>query len=341
MKLILRLASVKLLFACAFPLIANGAAFANTVILNALDAEGLEHSAMFINSCNDLTSDKKLWGLDIHIFSHKDVFDKSSSREQLKNHKVTFYTRTPLKNRNIGWSNPPDEQVSNIFESFEFVLSNVEERKVLILSFHKSTRSAPTTAFPSFFNRLRGGSDESPQQHDILLPSKTRKLTSVSDWHDLMVVGIAGSSSAKSWIKSFQEVYMRFADRNAFTLLDPRPAMLESSLRHRNDVSIGYLSQSDVCAMPVGAKHRCGPPEPYLKVICGEHAHSKSSCLIVDEPTGWKQQLDRGISKHIHGHFASKENLAANIMAAMWKGVVRFRNTSSSDTPRGYCWDTG
>ena len=68
-----------------------------------------------------------------------------------------------------------------------------------------------------------------------LLVVRYQDLTSASDWHDFMVlaVSLSAPTAVNTWLESFHGVYKLHADRVAFPVLEPRPAIIEASLRHK------------------------------------------------------------------------------------------------------------
>jgi hypothetical protein len=103
------------------------------------------------------------------------------------------------------------------------------------------------------------------------------------------------NENAKSWFHSFKTIYLHHARRDAFTLLDPRPALLEAIVQYKYahlypkvkfnrelGLSIGYLNHNDICAEYDGLKaKRCPPHTRYIIILCKNNNHI---CHTLGEP---------------------------------------------------------
>lgn len=323
----------------------------NALLLNALDAEGLFQALRFIHSMKELSAE-----LSCNLFAHEHELDALVDKSQLDvgNVRTHHYSRKPLKNLNIGRLNPPDEKVTSLMESFEFADNFLRNTSTVMIAFSKTTGALPTQQFMSIFDLLVAADtkvDVSSNRSHILLLEKTQKLTSFSDWHDLMVLGLGASSShdniTSSWISTFRDVFYHHGNRSAFTLLDPRPAMLEASARLYPRIRIGVLTTSELCVMRAGAKRACVGSGGVLRILCGAVAADGShepdhACAVVNVPISWKHTLGNDMfASYSEMAKTDDQKMDANVMEAMWAGVLRFRNASTGDIPRDYCWDTG
>lgn len=284
------------------------------------------------------------------------------------------YKSKPLPNFQIGRPDAPQEMVSYILESLMGVKnhitssssSNEGNHLLLSVSFQKSSVPKSTKNFFKIFDEM------AEKGSDILLLDKTKKFNSVSDWHDLIVVGMAISKEkVQSWLQSVHDVFMNHAtNREAYTLLDPRPALLEATFRHRKDVKVKYLTHEEICAIPwkrtESAKdldqnivdyynvhhkerlqdRRCSKEfNQYLEIDCeDENSSSNHVCVVIDEPVVWKNVIDRNVERHLEGKWGrglSKDKWRKNLPDGMFDGSTRFRGAISANTPKPFCWDSG
>ena len=94
-----------------------------------------------------------------------------------------------------------------------------------------TTNIIPTKLFSNLFN----------EKSQITLMGKTKRFTTVSDWHDLMILAMNINKYTLNWLKTVIDTfYHHAANREAFTLLDPRPAIWEANIQHRNNIKIMY-----------------------------------------------------------------------------------------------------
>ena len=283
------------------------------------------------------------------------------------------YKSQPLPNFQIGRPDPPQEMVSYILESLIGVKnhtfsssSNEGDHYLLSISFQKSSVPKSTKNFFTVFDEMR------LKGNDILLLDKTKRFNSVSDWHDLIVVGmVISKKGVQSWLQTVYNVFMNHgANREAYTLLDPRPALLEATLRHRKDVKIKYLTHEEICAIPwkrtESAKdldqnivdyyndhhkerlqdRRCSKEfHQYLEIDCeDENSSTNHVCVVIDEPVVWKNTIDRNVERHLEGKWGrglSKEKWRQDLPDGMFDGSTRFRDALNADTPKPFCWDSG
>lgn len=234
------------------------------VLLNALDNFGLLEAVKFAKSV-------KADCLKTILFARNEDFVKTS--EAIKRDIASYaselklYNSKPLIDRAVGRKENPVEKVTLILESF-FIVSNLQSKlntsaatlnlpptHVVSIAFQGKTVPVATSNFLNIFKRIQNGTsgmDTSHHSnlHHLILLGKTRQMTSPSNWHDLLLVAWDASSlPARSWLTTFRDVFFHHAtNRQAFTLLDPRPAMLEATLQHP-EVNIGYFSKWDTCSL--------------------------------------------------------------------------------------------
>lgn len=279
------------------------------------------------------------------------------------------YYPPSLVSANIGSSNDDaPEHVSEVL----FALSTVEQEfraavgNPVALSLAFSASSSPSFDTIENFRKIfrKVGHSSSSEVKKVLLFEKNRELTSPSDWHDLQVVVLAlASAVSRRWLEVLQQVYVHHAKRHAFTLREPRVALMES-IHHRDQESsgahVGFLGEDDVCVHVVqgGGRHsshgvarglcsgqhaaaasirltcRCPPPAHRAK------AHS-CLCSHLFPPEDWARRIDVSPT-------AINDRVGLDVKEFLNKlpeynkfGTARFRFASESDMPLGFCWETG
>ena len=335
------------------------------VVFNALDVNSLTSVVAFADAISE--SDKTI---KLSLFTDKSSHDVASDdlKKQLsKLFQIKYYTVQSLINKNVGRPFHEEEKVTRIIESINHTITinnhnNANDGELIVfISLSSSTKFIYGPSFTNIFlkfdtNHTANKADrkalfKSHEQGAILLLGKNRRVTSVSDWHDLMLFGInTANQHAIEWFKTMKETYYFHADREEYTLLDPRPAILEASIQHRHNISIGYLTRKHVGLLSsqkddknVNENHLDAThnhlEQVYIQLECMEH---KSSCGIVEEPIHWKSSISKNIpsdykSKHHNKDISDPKHM----FASMWDGVIKFRNAPAPDTPRSYCWETG
>lgn len=299
--------------------------------------------------------------LDLQIRCRQSIFNKElalAEQQVIKSHfDVKFCPNPPLVDRGIGELKPVDEYITCAIDS---VLESIGQPIVLIMC-SSSSCAQPHKGFELFMKHF------ATQSADIFLLDKTRSLTSFSDWHDLMLVSLSlGNPRVIDWLKTFQEVFLQHGDRAAFTLLAPRPALLESLLRHHGTVTVHHFSERDVCVSRGGAAlgdANDAPPAGDTYSACGEEAvfvvecgpmssNSEAStqgltqhaCEVTQAPPVWTHMGDPDIKeRYIKGldDAAGGQWTQEMLDKAVSRGVIIFRNATSPDMPRPFCWDAG
>jgi len=370
------------------------------LVLNALDEEGLTNALEFANLVsNDSSVD------DIRLFVSQKVFEHASSQVQVlakEKYKAELLSASPLADLTRGRKTKVVEKVTAILEALQKtvrdVSSSASSAQVLSLSFRNGTKLVPTKLFPKAFERFfsssynsngngnNNTSSSSAQElinaadallvnDRIILMGKNKRLTSVSDWHDLLAIGFsAPSTKVQQWLDVFTATYMNYANRKAFTLLDPRPAMLEANLQYyknnsRNsgsnskdrhkDKETGVASNSFAIDEKLpGAVHFFHLGEICTGKECQQGAASVAlleikcrspheiTCLTINEPEAWKHSLDRGgipdsYEAKAQGTLSHAHSMDQGLTHAMWFGVGRFRDATDDVTPRKFCWEVG
>jgi hypothetical protein len=279
-----------------------------------------------------------------------------------------------LISHNIGSSSDDfPEHVSEVI----FALTTVEKEfrastaSPVALSLTFSAYSSPVAEDFANFRRLFRKIEHSASMKSkkVLLYEKNKDFTSPSDWHDLQIVVMAlACPHTQQWIEDLQEVYFYHANRTAFSLREPRAAIMESVYSANNVAHVGFLDEEDVCVQHnVGNKHNnnymhahplcptgqdvrrasipvtctCSLSRTGTVAATKKTAHHGCACSHMFPPVDWKRHVavsPTAINERV-GQDVSKflENLPENNKF----GTARFRFTNESDMPQGYCWETG
>lgn len=357
-----------------------------TLVINALDTDSIIHAVAFF----DALSPALLSKTELRLFAWQSCYNDVSAdvKSKLQNHKVTvsFYTYSPLPNKNIGRPNPPEEMVTSVMESLYIasgmklpaqdvtnfgeysdkdstILPDADNKNhaTIVVSIQSGSVPMPTKSFADIFDRLRKeqpgtssgtpGSSAKAAVPDILLLGKNQRMSSVSDFHDLIVVGLATSRLVvRQWLHNLHAVYMHHAtNREAYTLLDPRPAIMEASVRMRKNTTVYYMNHNDICAH-VGKRgdnqnenkhhdHRCDKSNPFITISCKNADHV---CAVVDVPTAWKHTIEHNVAQTWQDKTTvGPDKWKTELLSSSWHGALRFRGAPKNDTPRAMCWETG
>jgi hypothetical protein len=306
-----------------------------------------------------------------------DIVTRMDYKEQSNNLKYehNVIDIKPLVDKNIGRPDTPPELVTFILESIYKVSkipslltstnNNYKEEllifdkdddiihQLVVLSIDLNSEIRPTKKFQNIFDQL--------DSSNLFLLEKTRRLTSPSNWHDISIMALVISNKdIKKWFNQFVSVYLRHAkdkcydklctgDREAFTLLDPRPALLESIFINRNKIKLSYMNLKTIFIIPklnnVMQPFVFDSEMPQAIQISCKHEHLNHICTIIEEPTHWRRSIDN-IRYKIPATYKDKSGIDSNkwetnLPEATWKGSLKFWNTTSKTKPRSFCWDEG
>jgi hypothetical protein len=237
-----------------------------TIVLNALDGGSL------FNICNFLHSTKRAlrvaqalrsststapqqsnvtYKYDYHLFgfeehwSGTDMYTRRCIKTYIQPTNMHYFKTVPIKMR--GYDSPfgHNDQLANktqyselftpILESMTTMLSSYQHDHngtMLFLSFDEHVDMAPTSIYPKWIQQLSYGYYH--KDVHIKLLGKNKRFTSVSDWHDFMIVSIRWRTSnhpAQQWLQLVRSLYLQSAIRTVYQLLDPRFAIRESMVR--------------------------------------------------------------------------------------------------------------
>jgi hypothetical protein len=123
-----------------------------------------------------------------------------------------------------------------------------------------------------------------------------------------MVVGLSfrKDTGVRNWLSTVREVYMHHAsNRVAFTLMEPRPALIEGRLVNRKNVTVEYLKHDSICLDSNGTGglldpkhcHEVPKEQMFLNLTClGDVPIDVSICGMIEEPEAWKHRMNRDVS---------------------------------------------
>lgn len=232
-----------------------------------------------INFSKSLILTKKSLYDNIYLYTYRSGYQAFLKGGHWKNTtnmtvNVLFYNSTPMDDKSIGTFEKVYEYVSAILEAISRTVGGNYQRRQSIVSIATTSETIlwPSENFLDTFNVLEGesGWDQNirndhitfPQSSHkrnnsskpiVLLLGKTKRLNSVSDWHDVMVIGLSVLSNhhfamINRWLETLKTVYFNYSsNRTAFNLLDPRPALLEANFQYRNDIRLRYFHHGEIC----------------------------------------------------------------------------------------------
>lgn len=316
-------------------------AFKRTILLNAIDDIGLHDAITFISKVEPMLKDQSC-SIILYLQPNIPAGLKGEVERGIKGVKeFKYYSSKPYKDQSITRpeQSKQKECVSYILEALQSTISSMGSGQLLSLAFRTGFKFLPTATFMSIFV-LHAPS------HSISLLSKTKSLTSVSDWRDLAIVAMNVSNDASSmWLSVFSETFHHHANRESFTVLEPRVAMMEATLRlasraensdaaHGSGIGVTYFS-TELQLKPYDA-----PPPlpaslfPMISVHCQDREHDH---CILNEPMGWLLHVERtGIPskfiQRVNGDQLKEDDLADRLPHGMWDGSLRFFNPSSSSS---------
>jgi hypothetical protein len=349
----------------------------NVLILNIIGdspqqlEEALVHALAYLHSfpalCKSNIRCRAFMPLLLASSTSSQLVEQISQLRAMVNSNIQTYPPT-LTSRNIGSSSDATlEHVSEILFSLTTIeqefRSSAGEPVALSLSF--SSLSSPVFGqyihFQNIFQRVSHASPSHLKK--VLLLDKNKELTSPSDWHDLQVVVMAlASLHTQKWLQLLQTVYFHHADRQAFTLREPRVAIMESVYAEENFPHVGFLEADDVCLHMARGQRK---DHAHKHSLCPADASARTSsiplscqcpdsppdskkpkqrscpCSSVQRPVDWASRLEASPTVLNERVMKKIPEFLKKIPESIKFGVARFRSTNESDMPQGFCWDTG
>eukprot|EP01041_Mallomonas_annulata_P012504 gene12504-26329_t len=355
------------------------------IVLNIIGSQLEDFTLSIANGLHFISETSKLDpqifdGTLCHIYTRRGNFNNlnENTKLQLSKHphcELFFYSNMSLPDNNMAYYRKKEEQVTPILESLSMTLSLSPPRvpesitKAVFITVSNSTKITPTKEFLNIFTRIDStatissssssfSSGSNAHIYHIMLLGKTRRMTSVSDWRDLGVIAMCLNDVTRQWLSVLRTTYFHHAsNRPAFTLLDPRPAILEANTQLRGVVRVGHFRRGEVCAVKAkkregegGGTTHCKAGRVLLEVGCsgGDVGHNHN-CVSVDENQNWKHTFDRGIDS-LEFKLRKDKSLwtSPELLDAAEHGVLRFvmgremgqGQGQGSGGPAPFCWET-
>ena len=291
---------------------------------------------------------------------------------------LNCHSISSIKDTRIGTFRPAIEHVSETLYVLKSNLLNIttssssnSNHRLLFLTYSDSTGIFPTNVFyqvwHSRYYSSSSSSSSSTDSHshshlfNILLFGKNKRLTSVSDWHDLQLIAFHITPSTikhiHSWINVLYKTYNEYANRQAYNMLEPRPAMIESNLQHKNILNIKYWSSMFIQVgnsnVPIGVKDtvmfhlNCHIYQDEMKKYrFGDSLESLDMdiCMNIFYIPRWRSKIDvnTGVLSVLLG--IRRKGLSAGLPWGIFEGALRYRlsSTNPNNIPQvkiaPYCW---
>ena len=322
----------------AFLFLSHSNEINQVLVFNVLDEASIVHSIKFVESLPT----SLIASVDLNIFLEHNVISLLSV-EQInlirKWFSINIYQRANITSHHrIGLLDPVVDYASCLLESLSVIASQRPNSAVISLTISRDWQILPSHNFSAIFRRFSSGGNE-----NLLLLEKNRRLTSVSNWRDLLLVGMFSSPAVRSWLTTVDSLYFNHTNRTAFTLLDTRPALIEACQRHRASLRVGYLNHIHVCVEQSTLKHKHCSPINYMRIICRVEGGNKDNlCVTVNDPVLWHQRLNRKLPMSFESRCGiPKGDWSSKLIDAMWQGVTAFRNISEPYSQQQFCFLNG
>lgn len=219
---------------------------------------------------------------DVLVFASQDSYSLARqlvpnlSRWGMREAKLMPYRRSRAKDVSIGKTVHIDDNVTPILDSLVQMSSMADQRMseqsptVLIsLACSNDSQAIPTAGIRSLFEQLVVAEDHSV---DILLLRKVFRLTSLSDWHDLQVIGLTISNDlVREWVRILDSTFLEYSDRKVFNMIEPRPAILEANKQMSEAVLIRKIRSGYLCTFDAYSEAKianCDASKVAIKINC-------------------------------------------------------------------------
>ena len=246
---------------------------------------------------------------DVFIFSHQESYTlagelipKLSNLSRTGVTQLMTYNRSRAKDTSIDKIRV-DDDVTPILDSLMQLSSMSDQLRadygptVLVsLAWSNDSQAVPTGRIRSLYESLAVEGDRSAE---IMLLRKVFRLTSLSDWHDLQVIGLTISNAhVRRWIQILDETFVEYSDRKVFNMIEPRPAILEankqmSKLVHIKRMRSGYICAYNTNAVSATITSNCNTSKASIKINCVRRRQRDrvDPCSAVDNPRLWMKRL--------------------------------------------------
>jgi hypothetical protein len=319
-----------LMFIVIWTLLVMNVVATNMMVFNIIGDSKEETLAACKETINYLTAMHKS---DINCKDHvmcrgyisKEFFDDikqhvESELDQLLHSKLNYVDSQRCVDTSIGQEIPVIEHASQIIWALQHVISTTTKemaKDLAVLSLTFSPHSFPVfnAKFPHMLEHMSKGK----VSKKLFLLDKTKELGSVSDWHDLMLLMFDASSPAVyKWLSILSETFLHHANRPVFSLLHPRPALMEAAHQMQSELQVSYFSASDVCVLVWEEKDR-------------GHRHRRQ--LTSTHNTTITTSITNGSAIDSSGHSSSYSRKARRRLDGEVLGGSRSINTFKGDHP--------
>jgi len=308
-------------------------------------------AAEFLESMNDKFLSKS-FHVNVILWMYHDgyLMLPENTRKQIQNIStlsMRFYSNQSLDDYNIGRHKKDNEYVTAILESL-LSESFPKDSKAILISTSHEMKLTPLKDFPNYFKQIRReesvsqSSSSSMEQYQVRLMGKTKRMTSVSDWHDLMIAALLiGDPAVQTWLKKVREMYYRHASgRLAATLFDPRPALLEASLQLRSSVRVGYFRSGEICVRKSAADASRCKDLALIELHCLDtDVATATTCLTVTIPIAWRQTVSRSWDSLSFKTGVEESMWDKSLHEAAEHGALRFLLGAGDNKPAPFCWE--
>ena len=307
------------------------------------------------------------------LFIHEGAISQVNSTElsRIQNDlgiEVNVLKSSPWPNLRRGESNPKVEHISAILEGLNRCIVGIPSKGRVLVSVSSTAKSlaVPLPAFFDLFKAVRA-----PHPYTVALPAKNSRFTTPSDWHDLQVIAVRLDAGGLTWLSDLQSVLKSYATRASWTMLEPRPAIMEASMRLGLDQVFymdgwrlcfsGYKLKSDEVFPKLAVSQKQSDLScPHYTDTGGEGVKDGGTAsgghyvhLLYDAVDGslgrpvegldWKEHIATTETGERRYRLAQKLGLhrsrwETDLPHAMREGSLRFRLASSRDSPKEYCW---
>ena len=261
---------------------------------------------------------------DVFIFSHQESYTlagelipKLSNLSRTGVTQLMTYNRSRAKDTSIDKIRV-DDDVTPILDSLMQLSSMSDQLRadygptVLVsLAWSNDSQAVPTGRIRSLYESLAVEGDRSAE---IMLLRKVFRLTSLSDWHDLQVIGLTISNAhVRRWIQILDETFVEYSDRKVFNMIEPRPAILEANKQMSKLVHIRRIRKRSLCAynaqaITVAMASKCNDSRVSVKVNCVrmKKRDRVDPCSAVDNPLIWMKRLNLGTVEKLEDKIRGK-----------------------------------
>lgn len=206
---------------------------------------------------------------------------------------------------------------------------------------------------PAIESKETNNQIEDKNLFDILLLGKNKRLTSVSDWHDLQLMAFRITNKnynlLKSWFRVLRTEFDLYGRRDGFNMIEPRPALIEANIQHEEPLDIRYWSRAHVRVVsnkdtPIDLS--AAIPDYMLEIHCGVTRETStleerdiSNCINAHEPFEWRNV--KGKVDKMDEFTFRESNGDGSVPHGADTGTLRYMLADkASNKPPKYCFET-